>query len=120
MNYRNIIFIPFKSAFGFSLRSASSPGPFPRRGKGKNSRANSAVKFLFFCILLSYSSVVSSQETRLTETIESIAEQLAADESDPEAAALYTERLSDLAEDPVNINSADEDELSRLFFLTHF
>lgn len=61
-----------------------------------------------------------SQETKTPELITSIAEQLAEDESDPEAVQVFTEKLSDLADDPVNLNSASPDELSRLFFLTDF
>ncbi|MCE5346930.1 MAG: helix-hairpin-helix domain-containing protein [Bacteroidales bacterium] len=49
-----------------------------------------------------------------------IAEELAADDNDPEAVAIYIERLYDLAENPVNVNSADENEVSRLFFLSDF
>jgi len=52
--------------------------------------------------------------------IASIAEELADDETDQEAVEIYVERLHDLNEDPVRINSADEAELSRLFFLTDF
>ncbi|MGE5418951.1 MAG: hypothetical protein ACM3UT_02150 [Chloroflexota bacterium] len=61
-----------------------------------------------------------AQESKLSDIITSIAEELAADDSDPEAIELYVERLSDLSEDPVDLNSADESELSRLFFLTDF
>lgn len=61
-----------------------------------------------------------SQEARVSDIITSIAEDLSADESDPEAVQSFTERLSELAEEPVNLNSADAEELSRLFFLTDF
>jgi len=60
------------------------------------------------------------QETKLSESIISIAEELAADESDPEAVSLYIEKLYELVENPVRINSADKDEISRLFFLSDF
>jgi hypothetical protein len=60
------------------------------------------------------------QENRLSESIISIAEELAADESDPEAVSLYIEKLYELFENPVRINSADKDEISRLFFLSDF
>jgi hypothetical protein len=60
------------------------------------------------------------QETKLSESIISIAEEIAADESDPEMVGLYIEKLYDLYENPVKINSADENELSRLFFLSDF
>ncbi len=49
-----------------------------------------------------------------------IAEDLAASETDQEAATSYIDRLYELAENPVRINSADEAELSRLFFLSDF
>jgi hypothetical protein len=60
------------------------------------------------------------QDEKISEIIATIAEELADDETDPEAAAVYIERLYDLTEKPVRINSADETELSRLFFLTDF
>lgn len=57
----------------------------------------------------------------LTQTdITDIAEDLAADETDPGAATIFMERLHELAENPVSLNSANEAELSRLFFLTDF
>jgi hypothetical protein len=61
-----------------------------------------------------------SQETKLSESIISIAEELAADDTDPEAVSTYIERLNELAENPVRANSSDKDELSRLFFLSDF
>ena len=82
--------------------------------------ATFAVKFLITISLLFVSLISICQESKLSEAIERIAEELAADDSGPEAVAAYTEKLSELAEDPVNLNSADEDELSRLFFLTSF
>ncbi|HUX94527.1 MAG TPA: hypothetical protein VMV47_02245 [Bacteroidales bacterium] len=60
------------------------------------------------------------QEARLSESIISIAEELASDDSDPEAIGMYIENLYELTENPVNINSADENEISRLFFLSDF
>lgn len=61
---------------------------------------------------------VVSQELRTTDIISTVAEELAEEmESDMESCL---ERLSDLSEDPVTINSASEDEISRLFFLTPF
>jgi hypothetical protein len=62
----------------------------------------------------------SCQEKEVSEIITDIAEELAADESDPEAVPGFLERLHELAEDPVNINSQDAEELSRLFFLSDF
>ena len=59
------------------------------------------------------------QEIRQSD-ITDIAEELAGDEDDPESAVSFLERLQELAENPVLINSAGENELSRLFFLTDF
>jgi hypothetical protein len=73
------------------------------------------ILFLFAFSLSSY-----SQENKLSETILSIAEDLAADESDPEAVAAFIDRLHELAGNPININSADEEKLSELFFLSDF
>jgi hypothetical protein len=61
-----------------------------------------------------------SQDEKVSDIISSIAEELADDETDPEAAAIYTEKLYELIEKPIRINSADESELSRLFFLSDF
>lgn len=74
----------------------------------------------FIVIMLLSAVPTFSQEVKLTESIISVAEQLAGDEDDPEAAAIFTEKLNELAEDPVSVNSADENEISRLFFLTDF
>ncbi|HLN55439.1 MAG TPA: hypothetical protein VK207_05580 [Bacteroidales bacterium] len=76
--------------------------------------------FFMFLIIVLFQGSCFSQETKLADIITSVAEELASDESDPEAIELYVERLSDLADDPVNLNSADESVLSRLFFLTDF
>lgn len=70
---------------------------------------------LTFLSVLAY-----SQESKLSESITSIAEELAADEDDPEAVATYVERLNELSENPVKINSSDGHEISRLFFLSDF
>jgi len=77
--------------------------------------------FLTLILLFSlFSNKSIAQEVHLSEIITSIAEELASEESDPESIEMYVERLSELSEDPVNLNSADESELSRLFFLTDF
>lgn len=60
------------------------------------------------------------QEIKVSEVIITIAEQLAAAESEPDALTLYIERLHELAEDPVRLNSGTEAEISRLFFLSDF
>jgi len=72
----------------------------------------------FFLILIC--SGLWAQDETLMELISSVAEELSYDEDDPEAASVFAERLFELAEKPVRINSADESELSRLFFLTDF
>ena len=55
-------------------------------------------------------------QTDLTD----IAEDLASDETDPEAATIFLEQLHELAGDPVRLNSGDVTEISRLFFLSDF
>ena len=77
-------------------------------------------KLIFLFLLAQFFLDLSSQEGQLSETITSIAEELTDDETDPEAVALFIEKLYDLNEKPVQLNSADEAELSRLFFLTDF
>jgi len=74
-----------------------------------------AIIFLLFFPILT-----SGQSEKLKEFIASTAEELAADDSDPEAASSYIEKLYDLAENPVRINTASEAEISRLFFLSDF
>ena len=78
------------------------------------------IKYIMIIILLFFSIKSFCQEGKLSEIITGIAEELASDESDPEATALFIEELHDLNEEPVNINSPDKTELSRLFFLTEF
>ena len=79
------------------------------------------MKVLLTILVFGFLNLASSpQEGQLSEIISSIAEELADDETDPEAAAIYLEKLYELIERPVNLNSADETELSRLFFLTDF
>ena len=78
------------------------------------------IRVLIILGLTLFSALGFSQETKLSESIISIAEELAADEEDPEAVSVYIERLNELAENPVKINSPDENEISRLFFLSDF
>lgn len=73
------------------------------------------ILFLSLIPLLSF-----SQDSKLSDIIISIAEDLAADDSDPEAVTIFIERLNELAENPVSINSSGESEISRLFFLSDF
>jgi hypothetical protein len=61
-----------------------------------------------------------SQEAKLSEVIITIAEEMAAENSDPDAVTFYIERLQELAENPVKVNSSGEEEISRLFFLSDF
>ena len=77
-------------------------------------------KYLLIVLFVSQSVLLSGQSEKLSEIIITIAEELAADDSDPEAASNYIERLYELKENPVNLNSAGEDEISRLFFLSDF
>jgi len=77
-------------------------------------------KIIFFSGILFLFSPVAGQNENLSETVISIAEELAADESDPEGVSLYIEQLQELSENPVRINSGNETELSRLFFLSDF
>src|SRR5664280_945758 len=60
------------------------------------------------------------QEINLSELIINIAEDLAADDSDPEAVSLFIDRLHELSENRVRINNPDQEEISRLFFLSDF
>lgn len=78
------------------------------------------LKLKLIILSLFFSVRVFCQETKLSEIIVTIAEDLAASEDDQEAAAAYIDRLYDLAENPVNLNSSDPEEISRLFFLTEF
>jgi hypothetical protein len=78
------------------------------------------IKLLIIIMLFLISARIFCQETRPSEVIINIAEDLAASESDQEASSAYIERLYELAENPVNLNSSSEEELSRLFFLSDF
>ena len=94
--------------------SAQTLVPFAVR---KNVFSN---RILLFLVLIFIMCDISSQEVKLSEIIINIAEDLAASEPDQEAATAYIERLYELAENPVNLNSSNEQELSRLFFLSEF
>ncbi len=71
-------------------------------------------------VMVFHTTQIISQDAKMSEIIINIAEDLAASETDQEAAASYIDRLYELAENPVNINSGHEQELSRLFFLSDF
>jgi hypothetical protein len=77
------------------------------------------IYLLLIPIMLSELSVFSQKEN-ITEVIAGIAEELAADDSDPETISLFIEQLQDLSQNPVRINTSDESEISRLFFLSDF
>jgi hypothetical protein len=76
--------------------------------------------FIFLLFSLCLHSVCFCQEEKYPEMIVNIAEDLAAEDNDPEGAATYIEYLNELTENPVMINTNDETELSRLFFLSDF
>lgn len=78
------------------------------------------IRYLITFSLIFFSLSAFSQETELSESISGIAEELAADDTDPEAVSLFIERLNDLADNPVKINSSSSDEITRLFFLSDF
>lgn len=71
-------------------------------------------------VLLLPATTVFPQEEEIPDIILEIAEELSEYEADSDAAGEYAVRLYELAEKPVRINTADEEELSRLFFLTDF
>lgn len=81
---------------------------------------NEMMKIIFFAAVFFLPGVNFCQDSKLPEIIISVAEELAADDSDPEAVSAYIERLRDLVENPVRLNSSGEDEISRLFFLSDF
>ena len=86
--------------------------------------ATFAVKF-FFCLVsifyyYSKTNMVYGQTEKLSESIVEIAEEFAADDSDPEAVSVFIDLLHELSENPVKINNPNEEEISRLFFLSDF
>ncbi len=86
--------------------------------------ATFAVKFFFCLVSILYfnskTNMVYGQSEKVSENIVEIAEELAADESDPEAVSIFIDRLHELSENPVRINKPEQEELSRLFFLSDF
>jgi hypothetical protein len=78
------------------------------------------IKFRIVFFLLMFPVFSRGQEINISERISAIAEELAADEDDPAVTDLYSDRLYELVQEPVKINSGNEDEISRLFFLTAF
>jgi hypothetical protein len=78
------------------------------------------LRLLIIIIYFSTGVYLFSQNDNLPDIIIPIAEELSSNETDPEASTIIIERLLDLTENPVNINSADESEIARIFFLTEF
>ena len=77
-------------------------------------------KCLVIFFLIPIQTYCYCQEITLSERIINIAENLANDEEDPESVSVFIDRLQDLTENPVKINSSNETEISRLFFLSDF
>ncbi|MCX6333887.1 MAG: helix-hairpin-helix domain-containing protein [Bacteroidia bacterium] len=77
-------------------------------------------RYIWILFLFLFPVLLFCQKKDLSEEIISIAEELTLEESNPEAVNMYLEQLHELSENPVNINSADESEISRLFFLSDF
>ena len=78
------------------------------------------MKKYLIIILFSLPLPVLSQEINIPERISEIAEEIAAEENDPFVAELFSDMLYDLSQDPVRINTGNENEISRLFFLSDF
>jgi hypothetical protein len=91
-----------------------------------NSFVNFAVKkkfiakYLLIALFFLHFGKACSQSEKLSEIIISVAEELASDDSNPEAVSTYIDRLQELTENPVKLNSTGEAEISRLFFLSDF
>jgi hypothetical protein len=83
-------------------------------------KKKSLTKFFLLTIFVFHHINTYCQEAKLSEVIVSIAEELAAEESDPLAAETYIEKLQELVDNPVKLNSSGENEISRLFFLSDF
>ena len=98
---------------------------FPARASAMAGLASFAVrKLLHIEILLLVSiinsSVLFSQNQILKENIMEIAGELAENDQNTDLVNMYIDQLGELSENPVKINSADEAEISRLFFLSDF
>ncbi len=83
-------------------------------------KKNQLNKCILICLLFFSGIKGLSQSEKTPDIILTISEELASNESDPEAVAEFIERLSELSENPVILNSASESEISRLFFLSDF
>lgn len=78
------------------------------------------IKKTLILVLILFPYIIEAQEKSLSEVITSAAEEIATEENDPTLAGMYSELLSELTDDQVFINSGDEKEISRLFFLSSF
>jgi hypothetical protein len=77
------------------------------------------IQILVFILTLIFGKT-ECQEINLPERISEIAEEIAAEDNDPGNTEIYSDILYELSFDPVKINSGNEVEISRLFFLTDF
>jgi hypothetical protein len=75
---------------------------------------------ILIALLLLLFNTSFSQTENNNDLVSNIAEELATEDNDPDAASQYLENLTDLIENPVKINLIDENDLSRLFFLSDF
>ncbi len=77
---------------------------------------------IFYLILTGMISAMEAlpQEKSLSDVMLGIAEEMALNDPDPSAPEIFLDQLNALAEDPVLINTGDESELARLFFLNEF
>jgi hypothetical protein len=83
------------------------------------STVHSVVKAISFFIIFLNSFTSFSQKAILNEEMARIAEELADGNNNGEL-ELFIELLYELSEKPVKINSGDEQEIARIFFLTDF
>lgn len=109
---------------GFELKMRIQSNSQEPSASSAQTSASSAVKLFISCALIIVfifpSLTANAQSEKLTETLTQVAEDLADDDTDPEAIAVFTDRLHELADEPINVNSSNENELSRLFFLSDF
>jgi hypothetical protein len=66
-------------------------------------------KYLTILFLVLFPAICFSQETNFSDIIISIAEELASDDSDPEAVSVFIDKLHELAENPVKIKMKFQD-----------
>jgi hypothetical protein len=78
------------------------------------------MKVLLLILLFAISPAILCQETNISEKISEIAEEIASQGEENGSVDQFSDLLYELSQDPVRINSGDESEISRLFFLTDF